>query len=72
MMASAAFGIYPNVLPAVTDPARALTVANAAAPEPGLRVGMVWWIVGMTLAAGYTIFVHRRFAGKVTAESDGY
>jgi len=72
MMASAAFGIYPNVLPAVPDPARALTIANAAAPEHGLRIGMVWWILGMSLAVAYTIFVHRRFAGKVTAESEGY
>jgi cytochrome d ubiquinol oxidase subunit II len=72
MMASAAFGIYPNVLPAVTDPARALTIANAAAPEMGLKIGMAWWIVGMALAVGYTIFIHRRFGGKVTAEHDGY
>jgi cytochrome d ubiquinol oxidase subunit II len=71
MMASAAFGIYPNVLPAVTDPARALTIANTAAPEHGLRIGMVWWTVGMTLAVAYTIFVHRRFGGKVMAEGDG-
>jgi cytochrome d ubiquinol oxidase subunit II len=72
MMASAAFGIYPNVLPAVTDPERALTIANAAAPDHGLRIGIAWWTVGMSLAVAYTIFVHRRFAGKVTAESEGY
>jgi cytochrome d ubiquinol oxidase subunit II len=72
MMASAAFGIYPNVLPAVTDPARALTIANTAAPEFGLRIGMVWWIAGMTLGVAYTIFMHRRFAGKITTERDGY
>ena len=72
MMASAAFGIYPNVLPAVTDPARALTIANTAAPEFGLRIGMIWWIAGMTLGVAYTIFMHRRFAGKITTERDGY
>ena len=71
-MASAAFGIYPNVLPAVPDPARALTIDNSVAPVPGLRIGILWWTVGMTLAVGYTVFVHRRFAGKVTAEGEGY
>jgi cytochrome d ubiquinol oxidase subunit II len=72
MIASAAFGIYPNVLPVVTDPARALTVANAAAPEFGLRVGMIWWTVGMALGVAYTLFMHRRFAGKVTSDAEGY
>jgi cytochrome d ubiquinol oxidase subunit II len=72
MIASAAFGIYPNVLPAVTDPARALTVANAAAPEFGLRVGMIWWTAGMALGVAYTLFMHRRFAGKVSSDAEGY
>src|SRR5678816_1978181 len=36
MVASAAFGIHPNVLPSITDPARALTIANTAAPELSL------------------------------------
>jgi cytochrome d ubiquinol oxidase subunit II len=74
MIVSAAFGIYPNVLPAVTDPARALTVSNAAAPEFGLRTGLIWWSAGMALAVAYTVFMHRRFAGKVAAghEGEGY
>ncbi len=72
MIASAAFGIYPNVLPAVTDPARALTVANAAAPLPGLRIGIVWWSLGIALAIGYTVFIYKRFSGKVAADAEGY
>jgi cytochrome bd-type quinol oxidase subunit 2 len=39
MLTSAAFGIYPYVLPSILDPARGLTVSNAAAPESGLRIG---------------------------------
>jgi len=72
MMSSAAFGIYPNVLPASTDPARALTVASAAAPASGLRIGLGWWTVGMALAIGYTVYAHRRFAGKVAEDAEGY
>jgi len=72
MIASAAFGIYPNVLPALTDPARALTVANASAPEHGLRIALVWWAAGVVLAIVYIAFTYSRFAGKVSAETEGY
>ena len=72
MLASAAFGVYPYLLPAVTDPAYALTVHNAAAAEHGLRVGLAWWIPGMALAVAYFAFAYRTFAGKVRLEGDGY
>ena len=74
MLASAAFGIYPYVLPATTDPALGLTVENAAAAEYGLRVGVVWWTIGMALVAIYFTFVYRYFAGKISTdpESHGY
>jgi cytochrome bd ubiquinol oxidase subunit II len=75
MLASAGFGLYPDLLPASTDPAFSITVANAKAPAYGLRVGIVWWAIGMALAAGYFIFTYRRFAGKVRpgeAEHEGY
>ena len=72
MLASAAFGVYPYVLPASTDPAFSLTVRNAAAAEHGLRVGLLWWVPGMILAAAYFAFAYRTFTGKVTLEGDGY
>ena len=65
MLASAAFGIYPYVLPASTAVERGLTVANAAAGESGLKIGIVWWSIGMTLAVLYHVFVYRHFAGRV-------
>jgi cytochrome d ubiquinol oxidase subunit II len=74
MLTSAAFGIYPYVLPCILDPARGLTITNAAAPESGLKIGLVWWSIGMTLAAGYVIYVYRHFAGRVSPEAadEGY
>jgi cytochrome d ubiquinol oxidase subunit II len=72
MLASAAFGIYPYVLPASTDPARALTVHNAAASAYGLKVGLAWWIPGMILAGGYFAYVYRHFRGKVRLQDEGY
>ncbi len=65
MMTSATFSLFPYVLPSNGTPQNGLTVYNAAAPEYGLKVGMIWWIPGMLLATGYFFFLYRRFAGKV-------
>jgi cytochrome d ubiquinol oxidase subunit II len=65
MLTSVVFGLYPLVLPASTNPAYSLTVDNAKAGDYGLRIGLVWWIIGMILVTGYTIYVYRSFAGKV-------
>ncbi len=71
MLSSAAFGLYPYVLPSITDRARGLTIHNAAAGEYGLRVGLVWWAIGMALVAVYFTYVYRRFAGKVRPDHAG-
>lgn len=65
MLASAAFGLYPYVLPASTVAERGLTVTNAAAGESGLRIGLVWWTIGMVLAVIYQVVVYRHFRGRV-------
>ncbi len=72
MMASAAFGVYPYVLPAVGDPSRGLTAQGAATSSYGLAVGLGWWLPGMVLVAVYFGYVYRRFGGKVTSEAEGY
>jgi len=72
MLSSAAFGVYPYVLPAVTDPSRALTVHNAAAPLTGLRIGIVWWSFGMALAVAYVAYTYWSFRGKVAVDREGY
>jgi cytochrome d ubiquinol oxidase subunit II len=69
-LCSAAFGLYPNVLPSNLDPTRNLTVTNTAAPAYGLSVGFYWFVPAMLLALGYSFFVYRHFWGKVTAPSD--
>jgi cytochrome d ubiquinol oxidase subunit II len=71
MMASTAFAVYPNVLPAV-EPQNSLTVYNASGSAYGLAVGLVWWSIGMALAAIYFVLIYRLFRGKVSLEDDGY
>ena len=72
MLGGAAFGLYPNVLPASTDPTLGLTIHNTAAAEHGLRVGLAWWSFGIILVAGYFVFVYRTFRGKVSLEGGHY
>lgn len=72
MLASAAFGVYPYLLPGRPDPSAGLTVHNAATGPYGLWVGLAWWIPGMILALGYFVFTYRRFAGKVRLGEEGY
>ena len=68
MMTSAAFGVYPLLLPASPNPALSLTIDNAATGSYGLHIGLVWWIPGMLLTCAYAIFTYRRFAGKLQPE----
>jgi cytochrome d ubiquinol oxidase subunit II len=65
MMTSAAFGVYPYVLPASRGTQHGLTLFDAAAAPYGLRVGLIWWTIGMALVSVYFVFVYHRFGGKV-------
>jgi cytochrome d ubiquinol oxidase subunit II len=65
MMGSAAFGLFPYVLPSNLQREAGLTVWNTAAPGYGLRVAIFWFIPGMALACGYMFYLYRRFAGKI-------
>ncbi|HYA63370.1 MAG TPA: cytochrome d ubiquinol oxidase subunit II [Candidatus Sulfotelmatobacter sp.] len=69
MLTSVVFGVYPMVLPA-RNPAYSLTVSNAKAGAYGLKIGLIWWVIGILLAAGYFTYVYRTFAGKVSTDSD--
>jgi cytochrome d ubiquinol oxidase subunit II len=71
MLTSTVFGVYPKVLPAV-DPANSLTIYNASASQYGMAVGLVWWSIGMVLAAVYFVVIYRLFRGKVSLEDEGY
>jgi cytochrome d ubiquinol oxidase subunit II len=69
MLTSVVFGVFPMVLPA-RNPIYSLTVNSAKAADYGLKVGLIWWIIGMILATGYFTYVYRSFAGKVVLGKD--
>ncbi|HMI52894.1 MAG TPA: cytochrome d ubiquinol oxidase subunit II [Candidatus Saccharimonadales bacterium] len=66
MLASVVFGVYPMVLPA-RNPIYSLTVSNTKAGSYGLKVGLIWWVIGMILTTGYFTFLYRSFSGKIDA-----
>lgn len=68
MLVGAVFAVYPNVLPAM-NPAHSLTITNASAGAYGLQVGIVWWSIGIMIAAGYFVFLYKTFSGKVKPEA---
>jgi cytochrome bd ubiquinol oxidase subunit II len=68
MLGGAAFALYPVLLPSSMDPALSLTIHNAKTGPYSLGVGLIWWLLGMTLAVGYFAFLYRFFRGKVSAE----
>ncbi len=67
MLAGAAAGLYPVLLPSSRSALQDITVANSLAGHHGLAVGLVWWSFGTLLAIGYFIFVYRMFRGKIAA-----
>ncbi|MEW6543108.1 MAG: cytochrome d ubiquinol oxidase subunit II [Nitrospirota bacterium] len=72
MLASVAWGVYPNVLIATTDPAHNLTIFNATAGAYGLEVGLWWFVVGFALVVAYQVYAHRSFWGKVRPDLDSH
>jgi cytochrome d ubiquinol oxidase subunit II len=71
MLASTAFGMFPDVLPDSLDPKHSLTVYNTIAQEYSLGVGLIWWSFGIVLAIGYFVYLFRSFRGKVTLSPEG-
>src|SRR5439155_1324659 len=58
MLGSAAWGVYPNLLIATTDPANSLTAFNAVTSPYGLRLGLIWFPVGISLVIAYQVYVY--------------
>ncbi len=61
LLTTMAAGLYPNVLPAHDNRPHGLTVHNAATGHHALVTAMVWWPLGMVLAAVYFVFAYRMF-----------
>lgn len=72
MLAGAAVGLYPTLLPSSTNAAEDITVTKALSGSYATHVGLIWWSFGILLALGYFCVSYGMFRGKVSAQTDGY
>ena len=74
MLAGAAAGLFPVLLPNIgpAGSAHDMTIAAALAGPHTLRVGLVWWTFGTLLAIMYFCIVYWLFRGKVPTDAEGY
>jgi cytochrome d ubiquinol oxidase subunit II len=72
MLGGAAAGLFPALLPSVGSQGQDLTIARAVAGPHTLRVGLVWWTLGILLALLYFGIVYWLFRGKVSQQEEGY
>ena len=59
LLATMAAGVYPDILPARQGHPFSLTINNAAAASHSLDVAIVWFPIGMVLAACYFTYSYR-------------
>lgn len=65
--------LFPNLVPAMNDPALSLTVYNSSSSEYALTAMLIITIIGLPLVLGYTFWVYRTFGGKVVlGKGEGY
>jgi cytochrome d ubiquinol oxidase subunit II len=72
MLAGAAAGLFPVLLPNVSPQGHDITIANSLAGSHTLHVGLIWWSFGILLALFYFAVVYWLFRGKVPEDAGGY
>lgn len=61
LLTTMAAGLYPSILPARAGQPHGLTVDNAASGHHALTTALIWWPLGMVLAAVYFVYAYRMF-----------
>ena len=61
LLTTMAAGLYPYILPAHDGSPNGLTIDNAAAGSHALKIGLIWWPIGVGLAVVYFTFAYRMF-----------
>lgn len=72
MIGLAAVGIFPRLVPSVTDLAYSLTIYNAASTPRTHTVMLIIALIGMPLVIAYTAYVYWVFKGKVELSEESY
>ena len=73
LLAAGATGMYPRIVPSLTDLANnSLTVTNAASTPATQAVMLAIALIGMPIVLAYTVFVYRVFKGRTRPGDIGY
>ena len=64
--------LFPNLVPAVNNPAYNITIYNGASSPLTLKIGLIIVAIGMPLVLSYTSLIYWTFRGKVTLGPDSY
>ena len=70
LLATGAAAIFPVMLHSTLAPETSLTAYAVAVSPTTLRIATIWWPVGLALAVFYSVFISRRYAGKVSVQRD--
>jgi cytochrome d ubiquinol oxidase subunit II len=70
LLATGAAAIFPVMLHSTLAPENSLTAYTVASSSTTLLRASVWWPAGLALAVFYSIFISRRYAGKVSVQRD--
>lgn len=71
LLASAAVGLFPYVLPA-RDPIHGLTVTDVAVRTDTLSTTLTWWLPGMALACAYVVIVFRSMPATYHVDDEAH
>ena len=64
--------IFPDLLPAVNDPAFSITIYNAASSTLTQKIGLIIVAIGMPMVLSYTVLIYWTFRGKVELTDNSY
>lgn len=64
MLIGAGAALYPHLLPSSVAPGNGITVSEALTGSYAQHIGLIWWSIGMLLAAGYFITMYWMFRGE--------
>ena len=69
-LATGAAAIFPVMLHSTLATENSLTAYSVACSPSTLRLASYWWPIGLALAVSYSVFISRRYAGKVSVQPD--
>jgi cytochrome bd ubiquinol oxidase subunit II len=70
IIGTGAVSMFPVMLHSTLQPENSLTAYSVAASRSTLLIASVWWPIGLGLTIAYSVFISRRYTGKVSVEGD--